>query len=188
MCTSAEARQRRYSIPRPIETRSSEPYLAKSAFIYNGGPVASPVMLQPAGDTRLSIDYVNYTGERAWRSVTPIRVWFGTTDYHPEARWLLEAFDNERGDTRNFAVANIISWRNPNGPGGDVVRGVYRHFKGKLYQVIDVVRHSEDDGVLVLYRPLYGEFNLWVRPVEVFTESIVSDGRSIPRFELLAPI
>jgi hypothetical protein len=60
--------------------------------------------------------------------------------------------------------------------------GRYRHFKGGLYEVIGVARHSETHELLVVYRPLYNESGLWVRPLAMFTESVTVDGRSVPRF------
>ncbi len=60
--------------------------------------------------------------------------------------------------------------------------GLYLHYKGGLYAVIDVVRHSETLEPMVLYRTLYGERGLWVRPAAMFTEDIVHDGRRQPRF------
>ena len=65
--------------------------------------------------------------------------------------------------------------------------GIYRHFKGNNYQVLGIVRHSETDERLVLYRPLYGEATdeLWVRPLQMFLESVQVEGREIPRFTLI---
>ena len=63
--------------------------------------------------------------------------------------------------------------------------GRYRHHKGKLYEVVGVVRHSETLEPLVLYRPLHGDATLWVRPYAMFFESIEVDGVVQPRF---API
>lgn len=60
--------------------------------------------------------------------------------------------------------------------------GLYRHYKGNEYQVIDTVRHSETEEALVLYRALYGEKGLWVRPLEMFLESVWVDGKPQPRF------
>ena len=60
--------------------------------------------------------------------------------------------------------------------------GKYRHFKGGEYQVIDIARHSETEEWLVVYRPLYGEQGLWVRPLEMFVESIEWQGKSVTRF------
>lgn len=63
--------------------------------------------------------------------------------------------------------------------------GTYRHYKGRLYDVIGVARHSETEELLVVYRPQYGERGLWVRPLSMFTEQITVDGRQVPRFELV---
>lgn len=63
-----------------------------------------------------------------------------------------------------------------------IKKGRYRHYKGPEYQVIDVAIHSETQELMVLYRPLYGEGKLWVRPLAMFTEAVVVDGDSVPRF------
>jgi len=63
--------------------------------------------------------------------------------------------------------------------------GVYRHYKGNNYDVIGVATHSENDTKLVVYRPLYGACDLWVRPLAMFTESVIVDGQSVPRFARL---
>jgi hypothetical protein len=63
--------------------------------------------------------------------------------------------------------------------------GRYRHYKGNEYQVIGVARHSEDDSQLVVYRPLYGEQGLWVRPLPMFKEKVFIEGKLIPRFALI---
>jgi hypothetical protein len=60
--------------------------------------------------------------------------------------------------------------------------GTYRHYKGNLYEVIGVARHSETQDQLVVYRPLHGEAGLWVRPLAMFQETVVVDGREMPRF------
>lgn len=65
-------------------------------------------------------------------------------------------------------------------------RGRYRHYKGGEYDVIDVARHSETEELMVVYRPLYGERELWVRPLSMFLESVELDGKTIPRFQRLA--
>lgn len=61
--------------------------------------------------------------------------------------------------------------------------GLYQHYKGKQYEVIDLVRHSETEESMVLYRALYGERGLWVRPLEMFTEHVNVEGLCMPRFE-----
>lgn len=63
--------------------------------------------------------------------------------------------------------------------------GRYRHFKGGEYQVEGVATHSESGEQLVVYRPLYGEGGLWVRPLSMFQETVDRDGQSLPRFTLL---
>ena len=63
--------------------------------------------------------------------------------------------------------------------------GRYRHYKGNDYQVLGVAQHSETGEQLVVYRPLYGEGALWVRPLAMFTEPVSVDGRQQPRFALL---
>jgi len=60
--------------------------------------------------------------------------------------------------------------------------GRYRHYKGNYYEVIGTARHSETDERLVVYRPLYGERGLWVRPEAMFQEEVSVEGRSVPRF------
>ena len=60
--------------------------------------------------------------------------------------------------------------------------GRYRHYKGQLYQVVGTVRHSESLEPMTLYRALYGEQGLWVRPAAMFNEEVVIDGVSQPRF------
>lgn len=64
----------------------------------------------------------------------------------------------------------------------DLPPGIYRHYKGKLYEVIGVARHSETGEQLVVYRTLYGNFDLWVRPLAMFTERITHEGKSVERF------
>ena len=66
-----------------------------------------------------------------------------------------------------------------------VIPGRYRHYKGKDYEVIGVARHSEDESELVVYRPLYGEGGLWVRPLAMFIETVNVGGQNVPRFTLL---
>jgi hypothetical protein len=61
--------------------------------------------------------------------------------------------------------------------------GRYRHYKGGEYEVLGVVRHSETLEALVLYRALYGQMGLWVRPAAMFTERISVDGHDRLRFE-----
>ncbi len=64
-----------------------------------------------------------------------------------------------------------------------IVPGRYRHYKGAEYQVIDLVRHSETEQWLVLYRQCYGDGSLWVRPLQMFVEKVkLADGSEQRRF------
>ena len=63
--------------------------------------------------------------------------------------------------------------------------GKYRYYKGMEYEVIGIARHSETMEELVVYRALYGDHGLWVRPRKMFQESVLVGGRQIPRFELV---
>ncbi|MEO7050058.1 MAG: DUF1653 domain-containing protein [Rhodanobacter sp.] len=67
------------------------------------------------------------------------------------------------------------------------VPGVYRHYKGQRYRVLGTAQHSETMESLVVYRALYGEHGLWVRPAAMFCESIDLDGETVPRFALEQP-
>ncbi len=71
-------------------------------------------------------------------------------------------------------------------PSRNIQQGKYRHYKGGEYQVIDTAIHSETEELLVVYRPMYGEQNLWVRPLDMFLETVVVDGQKVPRFEFVS--
>ncbi len=60
--------------------------------------------------------------------------------------------------------------------------GRYRHYKGNFYQVIGIARHSETEEQLVVYRKLYDDHSLWVRPLGMFQEKVIVDGRPVARF------
>ena len=68
----------------------------------------------------------------------------------------------------------------------DISKGIYQHYKGNKYEVVDVARHSETMELMVVYKALYkGEFpegSLWVRPYNMFVENILANGKSVPRF------
>jgi hypothetical protein len=64
-------------------------------------------------------------------------------------------------------------------------KGQYRHYKGLRYEVIDTVRHSETLEPMTLYRALYGEQGLWVRPAAMFEEAVLINGVVQPRFAWL---
>ena len=66
-----------------------------------------------------------------------------------------------------------------------VPQGIYRHYKGNLYQVLHTAQHSETEESLVVYRCLYGEYGVWVRTLAMFTETVTVDGKEVLRFELV---
>ena len=66
-----------------------------------------------------------------------------------------------------------------------VPQGIYRHYKGNLYQVLHTAQHSETEEVLVVYRCLYGDYDVWVRPLAMFTETVLVDNEEVLRFELI---
>ena len=65
----------------------------------------------------------------------------------------------------------------------EIKPGKYRHFKGNYYEVIGVALHSETMEEMVVYRALYGEGGLWVRPAAMWTETVDRDGYHGPRFQ-----
>lgn len=64
----------------------------------------------------------------------------------------------------------------------EIKLGRYRHFKGREYEVLHLARHSETEEELVVYRALYGDFSVWVRPAAMWNETVERDGQSFRRF------
>ena len=60
--------------------------------------------------------------------------------------------------------------------------GKYRHFKGNEYELLFVAKHSETLEEMAVYRALYGEFGIWVRPLSMWNETIIHEGREVKRF------
>ena len=76
----------------------------------------------------------------------------------------------------------------------NIQKGKYQHYKGQYYEVIDLVVHSEDENILVLYKPLYEtrfkknkNIDLWVRPYDMFVENVKTDQGDVPRFAYVGP-
>ncbi len=67
----------------------------------------------------------------------------------------------------------------------EIKPGKYRHYKGNLYEVIGLASHSETLEPMVVYRALYGEGGLWVRPAEMWEQTVEVNGQSVKRFELV---
>lgn len=68
-------------------------------------------------------------------------------------------------------------------------KGIYQHYKGQLYQVLHVATHSETQEKLVVYQCLYGDYSIWVRPLDMFTEHItLDDDREQERFKLIQEV
>lgn len=65
--------------------------------------------------------------------------------------------------------------------------GVYEHYKGQRYEVLGCARHTETSEEFVVYRALYGDHGLWVRPKAMFLETVTVDGRGVPRFRFVGP-
>jgi len=63
--------------------------------------------------------------------------------------------------------------------------GIYKHYKGNLYEVLATARHSETEEWMVIYRILYGDGSQWVRPFDMFTETIELKGEKVKRFEYM---
>lgn len=64
----------------------------------------------------------------------------------------------------------------------DIAPGRYRHYKGNEYEVIGIARHSETLEEMVVYRALYGEREIWVRPAKMWSETAEVNGKAVPRF------
>ena len=67
----------------------------------------------------------------------------------------------------------------------EIKLGKYRHFKGNEYEVLYVAKHSETLEEMVVYRALYGEGGVWVRPAAMWNEMVTRDGKTFPRFTYL---
>ena len=65
----------------------------------------------------------------------------------------------------------------------EIEKGIYRHYKGNLYEVLMTAQHSETEEWMVVYRALYGEKGTWVRPYDMFVENVIIEGKEIKRFD-----
>ena len=67
-----------------------------------------------------------------------------------------------------------------------ITPGLYRHFKGNYYRVLSIARHSETTEPMVVYQALYGDFGVWVRPADMWNETVERDGKAAGRFRPLS--
>ena len=64
--------------------------------------------------------------------------------------------------------------------------GKYKHFKGNMYQVLFIAKHTETEEPLVIYKELYGDYKIWARPLKMFTEMVEYRGETVARFEYVS--
>jgi len=69
-----------------------------------------------------------------------------------------------------------------------IEKGLYRHYKGNFYEVFTTAQHSETQEWLVVYKALYGDYGMWVRPYEMFIEEVEVNGVKVPRFQKIEEI
>lgn len=67
----------------------------------------------------------------------------------------------------------------------EIKKGIYEHFKGNRYELLEIASHSETLEKMVVYKALYGEFGIWVRPLSMWTEQVEREGKLIPRFRYI---
>ena len=67
-------------------------------------------------------------------------------------------------------------------------KGIYEHYKGNKYELLYIAKHSETPENMVVYKALYGEGEIWVRPLSMWNEQVEIDGKSVPRFKLIEEI
>lgn len=67
-------------------------------------------------------------------------------------------------------------------------KGIYEHYKGNKYELLHIAKHSETLENMVVYKALYGEGEIWVRPLSMWNEQVEIDGKSVPRFKLIEEI
>jgi hypothetical protein len=69
-----------------------------------------------------------------------------------------------------------------------IEKGLYRHYKGNMYEVFTTAQHSETQEWVVVYKALYGDYGMWVRPYKMFIEEVEVDGVKVPRFQKIEEI
>ena len=64
-----------------------------------------------------------------------------------------------------------------------IKKGIYTHYKGNKYELVAIASHSETLDKMVVYKALYGDGEFWVRPLSMWEETVIYDGKEIPRFK-----
>lgn len=135
------------------------------------------------GKTRYRIPYGNYTieldiFEPPFDPLVLAEVEFESVEeanaFTPPA-WFGEDVTNENEYTNAAISAKRLALP-------EIRPGCYRHFKGNEYEVLYVARHSETEEPMVVYRALYGEGGVWVRPAFLWCETVEHEGKTVPRF------
>lgn len=101
--------------------------------------------------------------------------------------WRLHGTDAATGEAVAVDLADVQEW-GASAPPSAPARGVYRHYKGRYYWLLDVATHSETQEQLAVYRCLYGDYALWARPLGMFTQGVLVDGVEQPRFAYVGPV
>jgi len=70
----------------------------------------------------------------------------------------------------------------------EIEKGLYRHYKGNIYEVFTTAQHSETQEWVVVYKALYGDYGIWVRPYKMFIEEVEVNGVKMPRFQKVEEI
>jgi putative endonuclease len=121
-------------------------------------------------------DRVAFFGEYIWNRHGGIVHWT-----HPDPRRV----GNPAGAHVDGYV-RVLADKQPNGTASPIPVGIYRHYKGNLYEVVGMARHSETLEDMVVYKALYGEGGTWVRPASMWDEPVEVDGKTVRRFEKTA--
>ncbi len=69
-----------------------------------------------------------------------------------------------------------------------IIPGLYQHYSGNYYNVMGLCRHSESLEIMVVYQALYGDYRLWVRPIDLFLSTVEDNGETQPRFKFINPL
>ncbi|SDB93175.1 Protein of unknown function [Raineyella antarctica] len=115
--------------------------------------------------------------------------------------WLIVAEEPGTRGPLELALADVLGWQSAlevaaaadrlssdRSSADAPVPGVYRHYKGSFYWLLEVATHSETRELMAVYRCLYGDFSTWVRPWAMFNETVLVDGIEVPRFAYVAPL